>query len=68
LNARHASLLHEAHQQISACRDIISSEEWELVAINLKGALHELGQIFGKTILPDILDKPSRNTASVNSS
>jgi len=55
LNARHAALLSEAKEQIADCRNIVEDEEWEIVAINLKGALHELGQILGETVLPDIL-------------
>lgn len=55
LNARHASLLQEANTHIKECLEIMDSEQWELVAINLRGALHELGQVLGETILPDIL-------------
>ena len=33
----------------------MDSEQWELVAINLRGALHELGLVLGETVLPDIL-------------
>ena len=55
LNERHGALLQEAFGQISECRQIIEDEEWELVAINLRGSLDALGQIIGKTALPDIL-------------
>lgn len=55
LNERHGALLQEAFEQISECRQIIEDEEWELVAINLRGSLDALGQIIGKTALPDIL-------------
>ncbi|MCM8542251.1 MAG: tRNA uridine-5-carboxymethylaminomethyl(34) synthesis GTPase MnmE [Lentisphaeraceae bacterium] len=55
LNARHASLLQEANNHIKDCLEIMDSEQWELVAINLRGALHELGQVLGETVLPDIL-------------
>lgn len=56
LNARHAGLLLEASQQLKTCCDIVKGEQWELVAINMKGALYELGQVLGETVLPDILD------------
>ena len=55
LNARHAALLSEANKHIKTCCEMISGEQWELVAINLKGALHELGEVLGETVLPDIL-------------
>ena len=55
LNARHASLLQETNNHIQDCLEIMASEQWELVAINLRGALHELGQVLGETVLPDIL-------------
>ncbi|MCM8531078.1 MAG: tRNA uridine-5-carboxymethylaminomethyl(34) synthesis GTPase MnmE [Lentisphaeraceae bacterium] len=56
LNARHAALLIEASRQLKECLEIIKNEQWELVAINMKGALYELGQVLGETVLPDILD------------
>lgn len=56
LNARHAALLIEANRQLKECLEIIKNEQWELVAINMKGALYELGQVLGETVLPDILD------------
>jgi tRNA modification GTPase len=55
LNARHAALLAEANLQLEDCLKIVDSQQWELISINLKGALHELGQVLGETILPDIL-------------
>ena len=55
LNARHAALLAEANVQLDDCLKIVDSQQWELISINLKGALHELGQVLGETILPDIL-------------
>ncbi len=55
LNARHAALLEEANKHIEDSINIMETEQWELIAVNLRGALHELGQILGETVLPDIL-------------
>jgi tRNA modification GTPase len=55
LNARHSALLAEANNHLEDCLNIINTQQWELISINLKGALHELGQVLGETVLPDIL-------------
>ncbi len=54
--ARHAALLTEAAGAIRTAIPHILLETWELGAIELRNAISALGQITGKTVVPDVLD------------
>ena len=56
VSARHAALLDEALQQLPDARERARLEEWELAAVALRAAVTAIGEITGRTALPDILD------------
>jgi tRNA modification GTPase len=57
VSARHAALLHEAQPLIEdACRRALAGD-WELAAVPLRGAIHAIGQINGRTATPDVLER-----------
>ncbi|GAH36995.1 unnamed protein product, partial [marine sediment metagenome] len=56
INTRHADLLDKVLIELEMAEGAIETEEWELVAISLRGLLHNLGSITGQSVSPDILD------------
>ncbi len=56
VNSRHAELLERAESELNEVLDAIDMEEWEIVAVALRGVLHHIGSITGKAVSPDILD------------
>lgn len=53
--ARHAASLEIAVNDLAAAAPLAASEEWELAAVHLRSAIHECGQITGRTADPDLL-------------
>lgn len=56
VNSRHLALVNEASALLPEAMEHLTSEEWELAAILLRGAINALGSIIGETIAPDILE------------
>lgn len=56
VSSRHASLLDHALKQLHGTDEKIMLEEWELVAVSLRGAIFDLGTITGEDADPDVLD------------
>lgn len=56
VNSRHAELLEKAESELKEVFFAIEMEEWEIVAVALRGVLHNIGSITGKAVSPDILD------------
>ncbi|MFO7821769.1 MAG: tRNA uridine-5-carboxymethylaminomethyl(34) synthesis GTPase MnmE [Lentisphaeria bacterium] len=57
VSSRHAALLDQAREHLTAAQAQCKTQAWELVAVGLRGALDTLGQISGKTTSPDILEQ-----------
>jgi tRNA modification GTPase len=56
VSARHADLLSQASVAVKNAIPLCETETWELCAVPLSQAIFALGQISGKTALPDVLD------------
>lgn len=56
VNSRHAELLENAERDLHEVINAIEMEEWEIVAVALRGVLQHIGNITGKAVSPDILD------------
>ncbi len=56
VNARHSSLLSDALGQLEEAKAMVSNEDFELIAINLRTAIDAIGRVTGRSIQPDILD------------
>ena len=56
VSARHADLLSQAADAVKEALPLCDNEIWELCAVPLNQAIFALGQINGKTALPDVLD------------
>ena len=56
VSARHAALLSQAADSVKAAIPLCENETWELCAVPLGQAIFSLGQISGKTAMPDVLD------------
>jgi tRNA modification GTPase len=56
VSSRHAALLENAMQQLNGTDENIMLEEWELVAVCLRGAIFAIGTITGEDADPDVLD------------
>ena len=56
VSARHADLLSQASVAVKDAIPLCETETWELCAVPLSQAIFALGQISGKTALPDVLD------------
>ncbi len=56
VSARHADLLSHAADSVKEAIPLCETETWELCAVPLNQAIFALGQISGKTALPDVLD------------
>ena len=56
VSSRHAALLDNALKQLLGTDENITLEEWELVAVDLRGAIFALGTITGEDADPDVLD------------
>ena len=56
VSARHADLLSHASEAVKNAIPLCETETWELCAVPLGQAIFALGQISGKTALPDVLD------------
>ncbi len=56
VSARHADLLSQASDAVKNAIPLCETETWELCAVPLRQAIFALGQISGKTALPDVLD------------
>lgn len=56
VGARHAKLLEEAMESLTAAITAVEREEWELAAVDIRAAVAALGKITGETVEPDILD------------
>ena len=56
VNTRHKSLLELVLELLEDSYKLLDDEKWELLAINLKSTLYNLGSILGKSVQPDILN------------
>ena len=56
VSARHADLLSQAATSVREAIPLCETETWELCTVPLSQAIFSLGQISGKTALPDVLD------------
>ena len=56
INARHGALLETAQRHLMDALERMNTDDFELIAVNLRSTLNVLGKITGKTIQPDILD------------
>lgn len=56
VSSRHALLLETARQYIDQATAIMNQQQYELIAVQLRGAIDALGTITGRTVQPDILD------------
>ncbi len=56
VNERHANLLLQAENELQEVAKVIEMEEWEIVAVALRGVLRFIGSITGEAVSPDILD------------
>ncbi len=56
VSARHADLLSQAADAVKEAIPLCENETWELCAVPLGQAIFALGQISGKTAMPDVLD------------
>ena len=55
INERHSLSFEKACEFLAPLENNIEDDQWELVAVNLRGTLEHLGVILGKTSLPDVL-------------
>jgi tRNA modification GTPase len=56
INSRHTVLLDQAQAHLATVAALLESEDYELVAVDIRAALDALGRITGRTVQPDILD------------
>ncbi|MCK5843280.1 MAG: tRNA uridine-5-carboxymethylaminomethyl(34) synthesis GTPase MnmE [Victivallales bacterium] len=56
VNTRHAELLVEAAEALSALPENLEAEEWELASSKIRSAVFALGTITGEDANPDVLD------------
>jgi tRNA modification GTPase len=57
-NSRHKALLDNAYRNMTAVKTLIVKGDWpELVAVDLKEAIYNLGLVVGKSVSDDILNR-----------
>ena len=57
VNARSAALLETAAQNLKRAAERFAAEDWELAAAELAEAAKQVGEITGRNVAPDLLDK-----------